>query len=76
MVIFIIDSIMILVKIHILSIYSDGVGCFDHLTKVISLTIRFFQAFGLKDFPMMRPGEFVQMEDDKKVVIALFWAKH
>merc|ERR1719391_2013145 len=22
------------------------------------------QAFGLKDFPMMRPGEFIQMEDD------------
>ena len=21
------------------------------------------QAFGLKDFPMMRPGEFIQMDD-------------
>ena len=31
---------------------------------ILLLTWCLLQAFGLKDFPMMRPGEFIQMEDD------------
>ena len=75
MVIVLIDSIMILYSRFTSWQDSNEAGCFGHLIKVISLKIRFVQAFGLKDFPMMRPGEFVQMEDDKKVMIAFLWAK-